>query len=206
LDERPWEAVVMFNDAAKAHLHDHLRWVREALVSKLDGLSEYDIRRPLTSTGTNLLGLVKHNAIWDSRYLGEVFDRPFPEALPRWDDKSAEGTDHWATEHESRADIIGLYHRVWAHSDTTIEALDLDSQGYVPWWNEPVPLFNIMIHCLSDTTRHAGHADILREGLDGAVGENTGSQPRYGQDPAFWEARRTSIERAARASDPSWIA
>jgi Protein of unknown function (DUF664) len=195
----------MFDDAAKEHLHDHLRWVREALVSKLDGLSEYDIRRPLTSTGTNLLGLVKHNAIWDSRYLGEVFDRPFPEVLPPWDDESAKGTDHWATEHESRADIISLYHRVWAHSDATIDALDLDSQGYVPWWNEQVPLFNVMVHCLSDTTRHAGHADILREGLDGAVGDNTGSPPRHGQDPAFWEAQRTMIERAARAADSSWI-
>lgn len=75
----------MIDDAAKAHLHDHLRWVREALVWKLDGLSEYDIRRPLTSTATNILGLVKHNAIWDSRYFGEVFDRPCQERLQRWD-------------------------------------------------------------------------------------------------------------------------
>jgi hypothetical protein len=80
---------------AKEHLHDHLRWVREALVWKLDGLSEYDIRRPLTPTGTNLLGLVKHCAVWESRYFGEVFGRPFPEPLPRWDDKSASGTEFW---------------------------------------------------------------------------------------------------------------
>jgi hypothetical protein len=138
----------MINDVAKAHLHDHLRWVREALVWKLDGLSEYDVRRPLTSTGTNLLGLVKHSAIWDSRYFGEVFDRPFPEALPRWDDASSSGTDFWATEHESRADISDLYQRVWSHTDATIEALDLDVMGYVPWWREEVPLFNVMLHCL----------------------------------------------------------
>ena len=60
----------MIDEFAKTHLHDHLRWVREALVSKLDGLSEYDIRRPLTLTATNLLGLVKHNAISDARYFG----------------------------------------------------------------------------------------------------------------------------------------
>ena len=95
----------MIDDVAKAHLHDKLRAVREALVWKLGGLSEYEIRRPLTSTGTNLLGLVKHNAISDSRYFGEVFDRPFPEPLPRWDDWAAYGTDHWATEHETRAEI-----------------------------------------------------------------------------------------------------
>jgi Protein of unknown function (DUF664) len=188
--------------SAKAHLHDHLRWVREALVWKLDGLSEYDVRRPLTSTGTNLLGLVKHNAIWDSRYFGDVFDRPYPEPLPRWDDEAASGTDHWATEHETRAEIVVLYQRVWSHSDATINALDLDARGYVPWWQEEVPLFNVMVHCLSDTTRHVGHADILREGLDGTVGVDPNSPKRHGRDDAFWKARRAEIERAARAADP----
>ena len=91
----------MIDEHAKAHLHDHLCWVREALVWKLDGLSEYDTRRPLTPTGTNLLGLVKHNAISDARYFGDVFHRPFPEPLPRWDDPAADFVDHWATEHES---------------------------------------------------------------------------------------------------------
>src|SRR5439155_26147733 len=51
---------LVIDDDAKTYLHDDLRWIREAMVSKLDGLSEYDIRRPLTYTGTNLLGLIKH--------------------------------------------------------------------------------------------------------------------------------------------------
>ena len=180
---------------AKAHLHDHLRWVREALVWKLDGLSEYDVRRPLTLTGTNLLGLVKHNAISDARYFGEVFQRPFPEPIPRWDDPTAGGSDHWATESESRADVIDLYRRAWAHSDATITELGLDSLGHVPWWNEEVPLFNVMVHRLSDATRHAGHADILREGLDGALGVDPDSAPPSGLDE-FWRARRDTVERA----------
>ena len=70
----------MIDDAVKAHLHQKLRAAREALVWKLDGLSEYDIRRPMTSTGTNLLGLIKHNAISDSRYFGEVFESTLPRA------------------------------------------------------------------------------------------------------------------------------
>lgn len=193
----------MISSDAKAHLHDHLRWVREALVWKLDGLDEYDVRRPLTSTGTNLLGLVKHVAISDSRYLGEVFERPFPEPIPRWDDPTQRGTAHWATENESRMDIIGLYQRVWAHTDATIDALQLDSRGYVPWWDEEVPLFNVMIHCLSDATRHAGHADILREGLDGAIGMEPGTPPRQGRDPDFWDQRCATIERVARAASRS---
>jgi hypothetical protein len=153
----------------------------------------------LTVTGTNLLGLVKHNATWDARYFGEVFERPFPEPLPAWDDATAAGTDLWATEQESRADIIGLYHRVWSHTDATIDELPLDARGFVPWWDEVVPLFNVMVHCLSDTTRHAGHADILREGLDGAVGVDPASSPPPGLD-AVWAMRRATIERAARAA------
>ena len=194
--------IAMNDDFAKEHLHDHLRWVREALVWKLDGLSEYDMRRPMTSTGTNLLGLVKHCAISDSRYFGEVFARPFPEPLPRWDDEAASDTQFWATEHESRAEIVGLYRRVWEHSDATIKALAIDAPGYVPWWDEKVMLFNVMAHVLSDTTRHAGHADILREQLDGAVGMFPQSTALHGHDSAFWEARRATVEQAARAADP----
>jgi hypothetical protein len=190
----------VIDEFAKEHLHDHLRWVREALVWKLDGLSEYDIRRPLTATGTNLLGLVKHSAVWESRYFGEVFSRPFPQPLPRWDDKAARGTDLWATEHETRDEITGLYQRVCGHSDETINTLAIDAPGYVPWWHAEVKLFNIMVHILSDTTRHAGHADILREQLDGAIGMSTRVASVVEDNSALWEARRATIERAARAA------
>jgi hypothetical protein len=189
----------MIDDFAKDYLHNDLRWIREALVWKLDGLSEYDIRRPLTMTGTNLLGLIKHLSISESRYFGEVFGRPFPEPLPRWDDLSARGTDFWVTEQESRTEIIDRYRRVWEHSDATIIELDIDSPGHVPWWPRPdVKLFNILVHVLTETSRHAGHADILREQLDGAVGVAAdGSSQR---DAAFWDDRRATIERAAQAA------
>lgn len=191
------------DDVAKAHLHQKLRAAREALVWKLDGLSEYDIRRPMTPTATNLLGLVKHNAISDARYFGEVFERPFPEPLPRWDDPAALFVDHWAAEHETREEILDLYRRVWTHSDATIETLSLDAQGFVPWWQEEVPLFNVMAARLVDSVRHAGHADILRELLDGAVGiAADNSLPLHGFDSSFWEERRARIDRTARAADP----
>jgi hypothetical protein len=190
----------MIDEFAKEHLHDHLRWVREALVWKLDGLSDYDIRRPLTSTGTNLLGLVKHAAVSGSRYFGDVFGRPFPEPLPRWDDEAANGAEFWATEHETREQITGLYRRVWEHSDATIDALAIDARGYVPWWDEEVMLFNIMVHVLSDTTRHAGHADILREQLDGAVGTDPHSAAFQEFGAAYWDSHRAKIEQAAKAA------
>jgi len=92
---------------------------------------------------------------------------------------------------------------VWEHTDATINSLAIDAPGYVPWWRADVKLFNIMVHVLSDTTRHAGHADILREQLDGAVGMTAKSAPLHGRDGAYWEARCATIEQAARAADPA---
>jgi hypothetical protein len=192
----------MIDEFAKEYLHDNLRWIREAVLWKLDGLSEYDIRRPLTPTGTNLLGLIKHLATAEARYFGDVFDRPFPEPLPRWDDEAASDTEFWATEHETRDQITGFYKRVWEHSDATINALPIDAPGYVPWWPRPnVKLFNIMVHIVSETNRHAGHADILREQLDGAVGSGPQSTASQGFDTAYWDSHRAKIEQAAQAVD-----
>jgi hypothetical protein len=187
-------------NSPKNYLHGDLRWIRQALLWKLDGLSEYDIRRPLTPTGTNLLRLVKHLATWEARYFGDVFDRPFPEPLPRWDDESADGNDMWVTEHETREETTSFYQRVAEHSDATISALPIDAPGHVPWWPRPnVMLFNILVHLISETNRHAGHADILREQLDGAVGTDpaTASQ-KY--DAAYWKSRYATVEQAAKAA------
>ncbi|WP_345664745.1 DinB family protein [Streptomyces venetus] len=191
----------MIAEFAKDNLLGRLRRDRKALLWKLDGLSAYDARRPLTATGTNLLGLVKHVATVEARYFGEVFDRPSPEPLPRWQDYN--GNDLWATEDETRDQIIGFYRRTWEHSDATINELPLDAPGHVPWWPEPSPntnLFAIMVHVLGESIRHAGHADILREGLDG----RTGVRAEHEQ-PIDEEARAAYCaknEQAARSAAP----
>ncbi|MCF3119215.1 DinB family protein [Streptomyces arenae] len=191
----------MIDEFAKGNLHGRLRRDRKALLWKLDGLSEYDARRPLTATGTNLLGLVKHVATVEARYFGEVFDRPSPEPLPRWQDY--DGDDFWATEDETRDQIIGFYRRTWEHSDATINELSLDAPGHVPWWPEPYPntnLFAIMVHVLGESIRHAGHADILREGLDGRTGVRAENEQPIDQEAraAHW----AKIDRAARSAGP----
>jgi hypothetical protein len=187
----------VIDDFAKDYLHSDLREIREEMLGKLDGLSEYDVRRPLTATATNLLGLIKHLAVGEARYFGEVFGRPSPEAVPRWDDLERRGTDMWATEHETREEITGRYRRVWEHSDATITALAVDAPGHVPWWPRPdVLLFNVLVHVLTETSRHAGHADILREHLDGTPPVDSG------RDQAFWAARCAEVDRAARAAAP----
>jgi hypothetical protein len=107
----------------------------------------------------------------------------------------------WATEHESRSDVVGRYRRVWEHSDATVAALALDATGRVAWWQDAeVPLFNILVHLLAETSRHAGHADILREELDGAVGTDAAGMAEKGHDPDFWMQRREEIEAAARSA------
>ena len=194
----------MIDDFAKEYLHSDLRDVREAVLWKLEGLGEYDMRRPLTRTGTNLLGRIKHLSITEARYFGDVFGRPFPERLPWWDDDADAGADMWATEQESRAEIVDRYKRVWAHSDATIADLAIDAPGHVPWWPRPdVKLFNVLVHVLTETNRHAGHADILREQLDGAVGTDAESPARQGRDAVFWEDHCAKIEQAARAAAPA---
>jgi uncharacterized damage-inducible protein DinB len=185
----------------KADLRRYLQAAREALLWKLDGLSEYDIRRPLVPTGTNLLGLVKHVASVEAGYFGATFGRPYGEPLPWLDEAAEPNADMWATAEQSREDIVGLYHRVWAHSDATIDALALDAMGSVPWWPEDrrqVTLHRILLHMTAETHRHAGHADIVRELIDGAAGVREGNDNLPPGDRAWWESYRSRLEQAAR--------
>lgn len=189
----------------KANLLLYLQGAREALLWKLEGLAEYDARRPLVPTGTNLLGLVKHVASVESGYFGATFGRPFGEPLPWLDDGAEPNADMWATADESRDDIVGLYRRVWAHSDATIDALDLDAIGHVPWWppeRSEVTLHRILVHMTVETSRHAGHADIVRELIDGAVGRAPNDYPPPG-DLRWWQDYRRRLEQAAREAGRS---
>ncbi|GGW22664.1 DinB family protein [Streptomyces xantholiticus] len=184
----------------KADLHFYLQSARDALLWKLEGLSEYDIRRPLTPTGTNLLGMVKHAAGVELGYLGDTFGRPAGEPLPWLEDGAEPNADMWVTADESHEDIVGLYRRAWAHADATIEALALDTIGTVPWWpsnRNKVTLHHAVVRVIADTHRHAGHADIVRELMDGAVGMNKDNDSMAQGDSAWWENYRSRLERAA---------
>lgn len=187
--------------ALKDDLHRYLQRGRDALLWKLEGLSEYDVRRPLVPTGTNLLGLVKHVATMDAEYFGVVFDRPFPDPMPWMDDDAETNADMWATADESRQQILDLYRHAQAHSDATIRELPLDSVGRVPWWAEgrqEVTLQRILAHVIAETHRHAGHADIVRELIDGSAGLQPTNDNLAPGDSAWWSAYRDRLERVAR--------
>ncbi|WP_406307211.1 DinB family protein [Streptomyces sp. NBC_00885] len=194
----------MIEPNPKADLLRYLQDAREALLWKLDGLSEYDVRRPLTPTGTNLLGLVKHIAGVELGYFGDTFGRPFfdEEPPPWWYTKDAEpNADMWATADESREEIVGLYRQAWEHSSNTFAILSLETIGHVPWWPEDrreTTLHHVLVRVIADTNRHAGHADIVRELIDGMVGMLKGNDNMPPGDGAWWETHRRRVERVAR--------
>ncbi|RFA06933.1 hypothetical protein B7R21_17615 [Subtercola boreus] len=216
----------------KETLHGYLRIRRADLLGTLDGLSEYDMRRPLTPSGTNLLGLVKHVASVQLGYFGEVFERPATHpvaeqitaldaagaaaatapaegepAPPPADAESLadafEDADLWVPATQSSADILDFHHFSAAHADATIEVLDLASTGSVPWWQperRTVTLHQILVHMIAETARHAGHADIVRELIDGRLGNGPADPNIPTRSAASWAAYRSRIEEAARAA------
>lgn len=187
-------------DEQKQILHRYLVVGRESLLWKLDGLSEYDQRRPVLPTGTNLLGLVKHVASVALGYFGDTFARPHGEDLPWFADDATPNADLWADEDETRDDVLGLYARAWAHADATIEALSLDTVGRVPWWPEEraeVTLHTVLVHMATEVHRHAGHADVVRELIDGTVGLRAEVDNIWMPEDG-WEAQRLRLEAVAR--------
>lgn len=186
----------------KTTLVKYLQMGRDALIWKLEGLSEYDKRRPMTPTGTNLLGLVKHMAGVEADYFLGCFDQTL-EDRPDWMKQEGEANeDMWAFPGETAEEIVALYRRVWTAADEAIGAMDLDTVGYVFWWeNGDVNLERLLVHVATETYRHAGHADIIREMIDGEVGVWESSPNMPGQSPEWWEDYRSTLERVARDAE-----
>lgn len=184
----------------KAMLKTYLDSLRSAVVWKLEGLDEWQLRWPMTATGSNLLGIVKHLAAMEYGYLGTVFGRQGEHLA--WIGPDAEpNADMWATQDETVEDVVGLYRRAVAHADETIAERDLDAAGHVPWWPEPeVTLHRILVHLAVEVARHAGHIDVIREQLDGRVGMREANTNMPFADDALWadhvdRLRDVAIER-----------
>ena len=180
-----------------ADLRHYLQQSRDALVRALDGVPEFDARRPLTPSGTNLLGLVKHLAGVESSYLGDCVGRPSPLVFPWVEDGSVwEGADMWPLATESRDYLVGLYRSAWAHSDATIAELPLDAPAQVEWWpaeRRDTTVGHLLARVVAETAQHAGHADILRESIDGRGGPDHDDVG----DAAAWSAYVAKIQAAA---------
>lgn len=191
-------------ETAKGSLIRSLQIGRDAMLWKLEGASDYDVRRPLTPTGTNLLGLVKHLAYVELGYFVDTFGRPMPVDSP-WHDGVEGGVvddphaDLVATAEESRDDVVDLYRLAWDHAGRTFRHLELGDTGRVPHWPEDrneVTLHQMLVWVIAETHRHAGHADILRETLDGLAGH----RPDVSNLPEDydWAAHVARVEQVAR--------
>jgi uncharacterized damage-inducible protein DinB len=158
-----------YTGGEKENLHFSLDRHRDVVLWKLDGLGDEQLRRPMTPSGTNLLGLVKHLAAVEYGWFCLTFGRA-AEPLPFDDDD--ENADLRVEPQETTADIVAFYGRARAAADKVIDELPLDSLG-TAWHGETVSLRWVLIHMIEETARHAGHLDIVRELIDGATGDHS---------------------------------
>jgi hypothetical protein len=184
----------------KSDLIGHLDRLNQAVLHNLEGLSEYDLRRPMTPTATNLLGVVMHLASLQAEYFGQTFGRPFPregELYFLTDDDADPQDDLWVRPTATSEWVVGMYLATWEHAQETFAALDLDSPGRIP--TSPyaaVTLGEMVVHMVDETARHAGHLDVVRELIDGAVGRYAGDANII--DGYDWPAYRDRVEAGAR--------
>ncbi|MFJ2863335.1 DinB family protein [Kitasatospora sp. NPDC087314] len=159
---------VPFTGDEKNSLHVALDRHRDAVLWKLEGLDDEQLRRPMTPSGTNLLGLVKHLGGAELGWFCEAFGR---ETGPLPFDFDDENSDMRVEPHESTEDVLAFYARARAAADQVIGELDVDDLG-TAWFGDTVSLRWVLIHMATETARHAGHVDILRELIDGAAGDH----------------------------------
>ena len=129
---------------------------RAALVRKVEGVSDEDAARPGVASGTSLLWLVQHMVLVEQNWFVRVLH----------------GTDlerQWPTADEPVADAVARYQAACEHSRELAAGVGLDAIAANP--ERPFTLRWILLHMIEETARHAGHADILREQLDGVTGE-----------------------------------
>ena len=191
----------------KTILRRYLQGGRDALVWKLEGLSDREARLPRTSTGFTLTGVVKHCANVEIGYFGSTFGREWPEVedacyvpLDAYDEDPQ--VDWIVPAAVSVAALVDFYRRVWTFADATIEELPLEATGAPPWWGAPkdnqVTLQHMLVRVATELARHAGQADIVREGIDGAAGY----QPAVSNlpDDYDWAGYRARLTGLAEAS------
>jgi uncharacterized damage-inducible protein DinB len=143
---------------------------RDVVLWKVQGLSDKELRRPMTPSGTSLLGLVKHLGAVEYGWFCETFGRS-TEPLPF--DANDDDADLRIQAQETTAQILAFYGRARAAADRVIGELSVDDVGKA-WFGDTVTLRWVLLHMVQETCRHAGHLDIIRELLDGSTGDHPG--------------------------------
>jgi uncharacterized damage-inducible protein DinB len=137
---------------------------RATLLGICEGLTEEQLRRPMVPSGTSLLGLVKHLAYvevgwFQENVANEPYDYPF--------DVNDPVADFRFSDDETKEDIFDLYREACARSREVLAAASLDDMIESPKRSRDYNVRWVVVHMIEETARHAGHADILREMIDG---------------------------------------
>ncbi|MBC9711266.1 DinB family protein [Streptomyces sp. TRM66268-LWL] len=152
-------------DTLRAFLDYH----RATLAMKCEGLTDEELRRQSMAPSTlSLLGLVRHMAEVERAWFHRAFeDRDAPMV---WSDEIDFQAAYDASA-STRSEAFGAWEaEVERSRRIEKEAASLDVTGYQPRWDKEVSLRFVMTHMLLEYGRHNGHADFLREGVDGTVG------------------------------------
>jgi ribosomal protein S18 acetylase RimI-like enzyme/uncharacterized damage-inducible protein DinB len=157
IDHRPPKLVAAERDTLLAFV----TYLRECLIAKLDGMSEQDARRPMVASGTSLLGLVKHVAGMEHRWIAYSFAGGSAEDIP----------DEELVSDDTIASVIAAARAVGEQTERIVEGCDdVETPAAETFGGQPLTLRWILVHLVEEIGRHAGHADILREQIDGTVG------------------------------------
>lgn len=187
-------------NSTAARLREYLNDARQAVIFKSGQLTEELARRPMTATGTHILGVVHHLAITEYGYFGLCLNRPVDDPYARkmleLDDPQA---DFIPPADFSAQQVIDLYQRAVEFADAGFDKLELDSPAEVPWWvhHRQTTLEHLMVHMIAETSRHAGHLDIVRELLDGQVGLRPEAPNLPDYTARQWQEQRDRLQQAA---------
>jgi hypothetical protein len=141
---------------------------RDVVLWKIEGLDDEQLRRPMTPSGTSLLGMVKHLAAVEYGWFCSTFGR---EVEPMPFDEDDPDADLRIAPDETTADILAFYGRARAAANAAVAEIELDTLG-TAWFGDPVSMRWVLIHMIEENARHCGHIDILRELIDGATGDH----------------------------------
>lgn len=159
-------------------LRSFLDYYRGTIRVKTDGLDHEQLGVALAPSDMTLGGLLKHLAFVETWWFVEVLDGHEPtEPFGSADWEADEDWDWHSAASDSPDDLRGLFNTSVARSDQVLDGalarggLDLLSVGKSHRTKEPFALRWILVHMIEEYARHAGHADLIRQSIDGQVGD-----------------------------------
>jgi hypothetical protein len=142
---------------------------RAALIRKVEGVSDADARKTPTASSLSLLGVLKHCTLWERRWFQVILaGRTFPG---EWPERKSRGMaeDFLVGDEDTVPHWVARYRDEAAIAREITASMELDAACALPEMANR-NLRWVLLHLIEETARHAGHADIIRETIDGSRG------------------------------------